>query len=315
MNGGEVRDPEQIAVRVLDTFERAESDMLTLSDVPLRDLRVLLASHQPELPMIGMYAMSCMPADTDLSQLGSDPNTAFEYGRFLIAEHPQRATRLVESPIQTETALISSLHQLMSRLQFSSISPTATSQSGNMTIIIHGTHAATSTWWHPGSSFWSHVNNITGDVYGGSDAFSWSGANRHGDREQAATDLINWVTSHPAQSLDVIAHSHGGNVGFLATRLGLKVHRFITLGTPIRLEYLPDLRNVDVLHNVFSTRDRVQTPPGTFPNRRGEGRTLGDGISVLNHRATDNGTGKQPAHSDLHDPPTWIASGLDSLLS
>jgi hypothetical protein len=126
--------------------------------------------------------------------------------------------------------------------------------------------------------------------------------------------FVTWAGKQTYQSLDIIAHSHGGNVCFLASRMGLNIRKLITLGTPIRTEYPPDVRQTGIIHNAYSTHDHVQTPTGTVPNRRGEGRSLGDAANVINHRADDDGHGGQPGHSDLHEKDTWIASNLDALL-
>jgi hypothetical protein len=75
-----------------------------------------------------------------------------------------------------------------------------------------------------------------------------------------------------------------------------------------------DLKNIGSIANVFSLADSVQTPFGTTPHRRFEGRTLGDSANVSNWRAENDGHGSQPGHSDLHEPATWVASGPDSLL-
>ena len=64
----------------------------------------------------------------------------------------------------------------------------------------------------------------------------------------------------------------------------------------------------------LSTIDLVQTPAGTFPNRRGEGRTLSDGMTMINQIATDDGHGGRPGHSELHEPDTWKANHLEYLL-
>lgn len=96
--------------------------------------------------------------------------------------------------------------------------------------------------------------------------------------------------------------------------MGVEFNKLILLGTPIRTDYLPDMQTIDQVHNIFSVRDRVQTPLGTFKRRRAEGRTLGDSKAISNWRATDNGSSSDPGHSELHEPATWTASDLDKLL-
>src|SRR3990167_137362 len=282
-------------------------------EVSLNDVQRLLASSTPDLAMLGLYVLSLLPDDLDLTILKENEASARNYERFLIAE---KSVNLARNIATDESAKHPSLLRNFEELRARLIQPAQKVMKAvlDMTIIIHGTWAATSTWWQRGGNFWNYVNGITGNVYGGKDAFSWSGANDHKERVKAASDLVTWVGSHPCTNLDIISHSHGGNVCFLATRLGLKMRKLITLGTPVRLEYLPDLRNIGMFYNVFSTIDLVQTPAGTFPNRRGEGRTLSDGMTMINQIATDDGHGGRPGHSELHEPDTWKANHLEYLL-
>ena len=184
-----------------------------------------------------------------------------------------------------------------------------------MTLVIHGAFAAGDSWWRPTGSFGRYIGEITGNLYQGSDFFRWSGGGFHPARERAARDLVAWVRQHPAQELDIITHSHGGNIVFLATKMGLKVRKLISLATPMTLDYMPDLRQIGILHNVLSLGDIIQGPASFIGvHRRGDGRTLADNKRVINHLVTDNGRGDAPSHSELHEPATWRAAGLEALL-
>jgi len=177
-----------------------------------------------------------------------------------------------------------------------------------MTIVVHGAFAASDTWWRPTGVFGRYVHEKKGDLYRGADFYP--------DRVAAAHALVDWAARHPAGELDVISHSHGGNVCFLATRLGLKIRRLISLATPICLDYLPDLRQIGVLHNVISLADVIQGPASYIGvHHRGDGRTLADSKQVINHLASLDADGRAPSHSELHDPETWKASGLEPLLT
>lgn len=270
----------------------------------------LVASRNVDPAATGLYLLSLLPLDRTRSLL---PETSGDMprniARFLIAQHSQSQARPLAAQYQH---LAAPLEELTARL----VQPSARVSAlvSRMTIIVHGTWGATSKWWQQGGSFWSYVNGIVGNVYAGPNPFSWSGANMHSERNRAGRDLVAWVQAHPATELDVIAHSHGGNVCHVAMGLGLKVRKLVTLGTPIRLEYLPHIGSADVIHNVFSTADLVQTPSGTFPNRRSEGRTLGDSAKIVNHWAFDDGGGNRPGHGDLHESRTWVASNLETIL-
>ena len=195
---------------------------------------------------------------------------------------------------------------------------TAESATGEHTaIIVHGTYAAGTTWWRPHvGQFWNFIRRQRRwpHLYAGSDPFWWSGLNRHSARVQGARDLVDWARRHGVSKLDVIAHSHGGNVCLEAAQRGLAINRLVLLGTPIRTEFMLALDRIASIRNVFSISDWVQIP-GTLPHRRGEGRTLADSATVSNVRAADDGTGRGPGHSDLHSPATWQASGLDRVLT
>src|SRR6186713_734393 len=147
------------------------------------------------------------------------------------------------------------------------------------TIIVHGTWASGSDWWKqvPGTAnFWSYIGGLTATLYGAPDAFAWTGANQHVDRVAAAVDLKSWCASHGVTRLQAIAHSHGVNVCLIASRLGLVFENLIGLATPVRFDYVPDMRNIRSLVNLYSEYDSVQTPLATLGYKRGEGRTLAD---------------------------------------
>ena len=311
-----LKEEEELVARISRLLEMPRTTKsLHPEEVSLNDLQRLLASSTPDLAMLGLYVLSLLPDGLDLTILKENEASARNYARFLIAEKSVNLARNIATDESAKhPSLLRHFEELSARLIQPAQKVMKAVQRQDMTIIIHGTWAATSTWWQRGGNFWNYVNGITGNVYGGKDAFSWSGANDHKERVKAASDLVTWVGSHPCTNLDIISHSHGGNVSFLATRLGLKMRKLITLGTPVRLEYLPDLRNIGMFYNVFSTIDLVQTPAGTFPNRRGEGRTLSDGMTMINQIATDDGHGGRPGHSELHEPDTWKANHLEDLL-
>jgi hypothetical protein len=183
-----------------------------------------------------------------------------------------------------------------------------------MLLVVHGTWASGAAWWRWPSPFTQYLDGLaSGSLYKAADAFSWSGGNSDQDRQAGAASLVDWAQAHPAGRLSLVTHSHGGNVVFLATRRGLAVHRVILLANPMRTDYTPDLRRIDLVYNVYSFGDLVQTPAATFPHERGEGRTLADSDRVVNFLAQNGLFG--PGHSDLHEPDVWQANGFDRLLA
>jgi pimeloyl-ACP methyl ester carboxylesterase len=180
-----------------------------------------------------------------------------------------------------------------------------------MLVVVHGTWASGEDWWRWKSPFTMYLDLFSrGAVYKGNDAFSWSGGNGDDDRRAGADALVRWVDAHPAGELTIVAHSHGGNVVFLATRQGLGVNRLILLGSPMRTDYTPDIRKIDLAYNIYSFGDHVQTPAGTFPHRRAEGRTANDSVRSVNVLAHE----QSPSHSGLHDESVWAANKLEQLL-
>jgi uncharacterized protein RhaS with RHS repeats len=108
--------------------------------------------------------------------------------------------------------------------------------------------------------------------------FNWSGENNDAARQAAAFALAQQINAykkqHPCEPIEVVAHSHGGNVALLASqKSGVYIDELLTLGTPIMSDYRPGngLGNWD---NVYSTGDRVQTLP------IGAGRTDPDANNI-----------------------------------
>jgi RHS repeat-associated protein len=76
-------------------------------------------------------------------------------------------------------------------------------------------------------------------------------------------DLVKNHKFAEGEKLNIVAHSHGGNAVFEATKnMDQKIDNLVTLGTPIRGDYRPDFAKVDNFLNVFSRNDQVQTIGG-----------------------------------------------------
>jgi hypothetical protein len=117
---------------------------------------------------------------------------------------------------------------------------------GNTTTIIHGTWAQNSPWWQPGGDFHTYVlQSVRPDLYSQPDRFGWSGGYSDAARALAASDLVIWVKNHNEQGLDLITHSHGGNIAFLATQNGLDLGELILLSCPVHVpKYQPDMAHI-----------------------------------------------------------------------
>ena len=137
-------------------------------------------------------------------------------------------------------------------------------------------------------------------------------------RLKAANDLVSIIQNHKfgeGEKLNIVAHSHGGNVAFKASEMMAKegapgriIDVLVTLGTPIRPDYRPAEGQVETLINVFSTKDKVQTKGGGESGSlagamfyKSAGRTL-DREGVQDVDATKLASG----HSKLwQDTATW----------
>jgi RHS repeat-associated protein len=133
-------------------------------------------------------------------------------------------------------------------------------------------------------------------------------------RSAAAKQLNSIIAAHkfaPREKLNIVAHSHGGNVVAEATQKGLshKIDTLVTMGTPIRPDYQFNELKIAAHFNVFSSKDRVQPSggmtydfggslmPGFIPASR-EVNLPG----VINLDATSQAGG----HSELWTKPgTW----------
>ncbi|PYU53326.1 MAG: hypothetical protein DMG48_03595 [Acidobacteria bacterium] len=117
---------------------------------------------------------------------------------------------------------------------------------GHTTMLIHGTWAQNSPWWQPGGDFHTYIlQSVRPDLYSKQDRFGWSGGYSDAARALAASDLVTWVQNHKEQGLDLITHSHGGNIVFLATQNGLDMGELILLSCPVHVpKYQPDMAHI-----------------------------------------------------------------------
>lgn len=117
----------------------------------------------------------------------------------------------------------------------------------NTWLLVHGTRIIRlSTWWRPGSDFQTYFRGELGhDVYASPDRFDWSGRYTRAARAGAAVELLDWARDHALNDLEVMAHSHGGNVAMLATQGGLELKELVLLSCPVHFpEYAPNLSRV-----------------------------------------------------------------------
>jgi RHS repeat-associated protein len=138
--------------------------------------------------------------------------------------------------------------------------------SGMLTIIIGGTWYNPHDWNYSHSPLTSEAQSYFHDPAVG--FLYWSGGLSDTDRIAGAEQLrkmINGYNFAPGEQLNIIAHSHGGNVALLASQMQLDhpIDNLITLGTPGLAMYTPnadspaDWRNIGAWYNIQASTDRV----------------------------------------------------------
>lgn len=192
-----------------------------------------------------------------------------------------------------------------------------------ITVIVHGTLAAGNDWWREvplQQNFWQYIEGLTQNCVPKGREFKWSGGLTDGDRRQGANLFLNWWQQEQQPELRVIAHSHGANVVWFAAFLEpkVKIKTFISLGTPICINYPLRLGQIQHLRNVYSEHDRIQIPGAALTGRRGEGRTLPDSAQIANYHVPywdPKAWGvRSVGHSDLHEEQVWSDNDLDAIL-
>jgi len=182
----------------------------------------------------------------------------------------------------------------------------------SMTVIIHGTFAKDADWYKPGGDFHTYVKgHVYPDVYSGDDFFFWSGRYARTDAglatiwRQAANKLVSWCASHPAQTLRLIAHSHGNNVVNMATPR-IPTCTLIQLSPPVRDWNLPDMSTVSSsrFFNIHSRIDLVVKIDGGAQDYRGTSVASRESTKVI-------GTF---GHGASHDAKKWSKKNVPQLV-
>lgn len=110
--------------------------------------------------------------------------------------------------------------------------------------------------------------------------------------------------NHPDAVVNVVAHSDGGNVAFIASQ-SAPIDTLVTLGTPILRRFRPDPQNVGLHINGYSSGDLVQTPFSydwhslDFPQQ-----TLSSAINVRIPQPDDIVPNAYP-HMELINSSSW----------
>jgi pimeloyl-ACP methyl ester carboxylesterase len=188
-------------------------------------------------------------------------------------------------------------------------------------LLIHGTWAASSSWWQPGGGFNNYIlRNVRPDLYVLNDRFGWSGRYSNQERALAALRLSAWTAAHGSMRIDcVIAHSHGASVAMMATWAALQIDELVLLSCPFHLpkrfdkkvlssletsdcRYLPNFANVKRIESIRVRLDRV-----ILADRGGQRFDLAP--------IHENPPVGWFDHSATHNPATWLRYGIDKWVS
>lgn len=136
-----------------------------------------------------------------------------------------------------------------------------TDKSGLLSIYVHGTWADSAGMKN--GEMMPFIEKSFGESV---KMFNWNGFDNHSARQYAAENLANTINNHSfseGERLNLVGHSHGGNVAILASQLiHKKIDNLITLGTPVRNEYKPNYEMIDNHINAYSWFDPVQINGG-----------------------------------------------------
>lgn len=176
-------------------------------------------------------------------------------------------------------------------------------------ILIHGTWGIDSDWYLPDGAFFKTLAKEAQQKNYKVVSFAWNGRIDHDSRSRAAAFLIKLIQSYPStMKICLVAHSHGGNIAIIASQmLNTDPHNqhtitsLFTMGTPVSIQaYMPDMRIIKKVYNLFSFEDMVQPILGFF------GREFPKHPSIANLRVFINS--REPSHKELASPliARWI---------
>lgn len=170
-------------------------------------------------------------------------------------------------------------------------------------LMVHGTFARNGAWWRPGGDFHGFLAGLLPDLYAGPDPYYWSGAWSHDGRLEGAERLRTWAQNHNADCLEIIAHSHGSNVAFVANDSGLRMGRLVLLSTPVWW------RHYHPHDGLFESAISVRTKLDLVILADSGGQRFPDG-SGIEELVLDIWY----SHSASHDPEVWGAHSVGNAL-
>ena len=179
----------------------------------------------------------------------------------------------------------------------------ASAGTARTSLLVHGTFAKDQEWWQPGGDFHSYaLANVLPDLYAAADRFEWSGGYSDAARMLRAQDLQAWASNHSAANPLIIGHSHGANVIFVASQMGVFMREAVLLSCPVHWpQYAPDFSKVGKLVSVRVRLDLVIL--ADFGGQRFD-----------DPRIAENVLGVWFNHSATHEPAIWQQYAVPTML-
>lgn len=179
------------------------------------------------------------------------------------------------------------------------------SRSVNTAVITHGTFARRQRWWTPAGVFYQYLNGFQPSLHLFEESFPWSGAYSTAGRDLAARQLDAWLAAQSINQPDFFAHSHGGTVAHLATRVGTRFDRLVLLSWPHHQAWHPDFNRVNRIIDI-----RVRLDLVIIADRGGQRFRV---PRAHRHKVEEHKNGWFN-HADTHDPAYWNQYSLPSKL-
>ena len=195
------------------------------------------------------------------------------------------------------------------------------------TILVAGTWAngrgaPQDSWWRPESDFYKEGLAHGLNLVDAADPFVWCTGLDGIDAENshwksAAHALIWYCDSKKLDSVNLLAHSHGGNCALYASNFGLKINILITVATPPRKEIIAHRANIKHwVHIRGGIKDYVQIA-GELSFEAMETAILLHDFDFLERDmelADQNIVVLDKGHSELHEAALWKEKGWFDLL-
>ena len=182
---------------------------------------------------------------------------------------------------------------------------------GKDTWFVHGTWVHSDTWGNEAKNLWQKILN---DTKYNQHAFDWGGGNNGFDRYWGGVSLyMNIAAFNSDGPINIVAHSHGGNVAISAINLLVKenpeiiIDNLILIGTP-DLDFnqlTPEaLNSIQNFINIYNENDIWQQLGSFFSGDRKQ--TGAKNINVTEILESQGIDGPTESHTEMHNNPDII---------